>query len=160
MFYQQSSSPQKKKEGQTKENKLRMFLKRSSEPTLNVQTNSMSSSNAPQVLVSKRDTVSYVNCKLSGIFAMRRPRIPTHFLMFVNPEKQITVEKVGCYYSGPEVICFSPFVYVSSFSFLFFSRNKKYEPNGTFVILICFSLERIGVFCFCLYVFPPASCTI
>ncbi|XP_065200211.1 serine-enriched protein-like [Planococcus citri] len=48
MFFQQSSSPQKKKENQAKENKLRMFLKRSSEPTLNVQNNSGSNTGSAQ----------------------------------------------------------------------------------------------------------------
>lgn len=51
MFYQQSSSPQKKKESQTKENKLRMFLKRSSEPTLNVQNNSGAATGSAQSMV-------------------------------------------------------------------------------------------------------------
>ena len=51
MFYQQSSSPQKKKENQAKENKLRMFLKRSSEPTLNVQNNSGSNTGSAQSMV-------------------------------------------------------------------------------------------------------------
>lgn len=51
MFYQQSSSPQKKKENQAKENKLRMFLKRSSEPTLNVQNNSGSNTGSSQCMV-------------------------------------------------------------------------------------------------------------
>ncbi len=51
MFYQQSTSPQKKKENQAKENKLRMFLKRSSEPMLNVQNNTASNANPAQTMV-------------------------------------------------------------------------------------------------------------